>query len=364
MGALAGVLGLNSTDSQLVYVNTIGQRAIYDATTEYLSRWNEELNAFVSLFVEETTEAYTERYMLPGSGYLERRGRMALPSAIKATGSWDVGYPLEDFGAQVGGDDIAIAYMTLQDLERHLQTVLIKDMNTMRFEMLRCLFNSSTRTFVDETFGSITVQPLANGDSVLYPPIQGTITEATATYYAESGYASSSISDSNNPFETVGTILKARHGSPTGGAPIFAFHNSAQNAKIKALTNFVPYTDARIIPSTAANRFDPVSVPPNTPGEVIGITDSCVNIAWDWIPANYILFLHTGVPAPLKMRVDLQRTGLPRGLQLVSTSDSAPFTGSFWRHRFGFGCGNRLAAYVLELGTGGSYTVPTAYNLP
>ncbi len=361
MAAIAGLLGINSTDSQLIYTNTIGQAAIYDAVNEYLARWSQEITQITGLFIQGETENYSERYMLPAGGYLQRRGIQATPAAMKATGSWDCGYPLEDFGTVVGGSDVSLAYMSIADLDRHVSGVIAQDINTVRFEILKCLFNSSGRTVTDELFGSITVQPLANGDSVVYPPVQGTVTEATANYYAESGYAASSISDSNNPFETVSAILKTRHGSPTGGVPIFAFHNPAQNAKIKALTNFTPYVDARIIPSTAANRLDPISVPPNTPGEVIGITDSCVNISWDWIPANYILFLHTGVPAPLKMRVDLARTGLPRGLQLVKTSDAAPLVHSFYRHRFGVGTANRLAAYVLELGTGGSYTIPTAY---
>jgi hypothetical protein len=74
-----------------------------------------------------------------------------------------------------------------------------------------------------------------------------------------------------------------------------------------------------------------------------------------------MLAVHLEAPAPVIKRVDPAATGLGRGLQLVAEDESFPFTASFWRHRFGFGVGNRLNGVVMELGTGGTYTVPAAY---
>lgn len=359
MATLAGILGL--ADSDRSFVSTIGQRVVYEAAQQMVDMWNQEVMSFMDLFLEETTEQFKERYVLPGGGQLERRGPNSTPASVKASGYWDVAYPLEDFGASIGGDDVTLAYMTLPEMTRHLQTVFNKDANTLRFEMLKALFNNTTRTFVDPIRGSLSIVPLANGDSVTYPPVQGTTADATATHYVESNYAASAISDTNNPFATAAATLKARWGAPTGGAPIVAFSNSAQNAKIVALTDFESLVDYRVVPSVNANRMNPVALPPIYPGEVIGITSSCINIQWDWIPANYILFVHTGAPKPLKLRVDPADTGLPQGLALVNRDDEKPLQNAFWRHRFGVGVGNRLNGYVMELGTGGTYTIPTAY---
>jgi hypothetical protein len=36
--------------------------------------------------------------------------------------------------------------------------------------------------------------------------------------------------------------------------------------------------------------------------------------------------------------------------------------GAEWRTRFGVGVANRLNAVVMELGSGGTYTIPTGYT--
>lgn len=359
MGILAGILGLQDSDRS--FVNTIGQRVVYEAAQEMVDQWNAELMGFVGLFLEEETENYKERYKLPGGGQLERRGPAGLPGAIKASGQWDVAYPLEDFGASIGGDDVAMAYMTIPEMDRHLQTVFNKDVNTVRFEMLKALFNSGARTFVDPLYGSLSVQPLANGDSVTYPPVAGSTADATANHYVETNYLAAAISDTNNPFLTAANTLKSRWGTPTGGAPLISFFNSTHYQKVAALTDFEPLADYRVVPSTASNRMSPGAVPENCPGEVVGITSGVISVTWDHIPANYILTLHMGAPKPLKMRVDPAATGLPRGLALVSRDDDNPLVNYFYRHRFGVGVGNRLAAHVTELGNGGTYTIPTAF---
>ena len=359
MATLAGILGLQDSDRS--FVNTIGQRVVYEAAQEMVNQWNEELMGFVGLFLEEETEDFKERYKLPGSGQLQRRGPAGLPGAVKASGYWDVAYPLEDFGASLGGDDVAMAYMTLPEMNRHLLTIFNQDVNTVRFEMLKALFNSGSRTFVDPLYGNLTVQPLANGDSVTYPPVAGSNADATANHYVETGYAALSISDTNNPFLTAANTLKSRWGTPTGGAPIIAFMNSTHYTKVSALTDFEPLVDYRVVPSVNANRLNPSAVPMNCPGEVVGITSGVITVQWDHVPANYILTVHMGAPKPLKMRVDPANTGLPRGLALVARDDDNPLVNYFYRHRFGLGVGNRLGAHVTELGTGGSYTIPTAF---
>ena len=358
MAGIFGILGLN--DTERVFANTVGQAVVYDGIAQLVQRYNDELNAALAVFVEEQTENFKERYKLPGGGRLQRRGGYAASAAVKAYGGYDVAYPLEDFGAQLADSDVALAYMTLQDINRHLDTIFAQDANTVRFELLKALLNNTQDTFVDPLHGSLTIEPLANGDTVTYPPALGSETEATDNHYLESGYAASAISDTNNPFATIRDELEEHFGAVQAGANIAAFINTAQVTKTEALTDYVDLTDRFIEPGQdAATLFN---LPGRMPGRLIGRTNGCWVFEWRWIPSAYIVAVDIDAPKPLKMRTDPANTGLPRGLALVAREEKYPLESAHYRHRFGVGAGNRLNGVVMELGTGGSYSIPSGYS--
>ncbi len=358
MTGIFGMLNLNDTDR--VYVSTVGQSVVYEAAQRYLAEHNAQMMAIESVFIERTTEDHAIRYKLPGSGRLQRRGGQTQSAAVKANAGWDVGLPLEDFGAQVAGDDVTLAYMSIQELQLHLDTVRIQDLNTRRYEMLKALLNNTARTFVDPLWGSITVRPLAlASDSVLYPPVLGSETEATDTHHLESGYASASIDETNNPITTIVNELEEHFGSGTGGENIVIFINNAQTGVISNLAGFDEVVDRFI------RVGDGVSVPvnlPNVPGKIIGRGYGAWIVEWRFVPANYMIGIHLEEPAPLLKRVDPAATGLGRDLQLVARDEKFPLVQAHYRHRFGIGVGNRLNGVVLELGTGGTYSIPSGYS--
>ena len=358
MSAIFGHLGLSDTDR--VFNTTVGQQVIWGAAEAYLARANQELQDALTLFVERTTENYSERYRLAGGGYLQERGEDGRFGAVKSLGYWDVAYPIRDWGAQIVGNDVAMAYMTVQELENHISTVVIQNTNTVRYQMLHRLFKSTTTTFGDPIHGSLTIQPLANGTSgELYPPVVGSTDEATENHYLESGYAASAITDTNDPYEVLVPELEEHFGSMPGGSNIVTFINDAERPETQALTDFYEVPDAYI--RLGANTDVPVNLP-NVPGRIIGRHKAGTWISvWGFIPAGWAIAVHLSAPPPLIMRVDPADTGLGRGLQLVSTDDEFPFMASFWRHRFGIGTGNRLSAVVMEFGTGGTYTAPSTY---
>ncbi len=360
MSGIYGALGIS--DTERVMLSSLGQRVVFDAVQQVLGEHNADLQAAISVFVQETTSDYKIRYKLPGGGRLQRIGPNAQPGAVKAYGGWDIALPLEDFGAQLAHDRVGFAYMTTQELNRHLDTIMMQDRNTVRFEMLKRLLNGATATFVDPLWGSLTVEPLANGDSVVYPPVLGSETEAVDDHYAESGYTVANISDVNNPYVTIAADLEEHFGTQTGGSNIAVFINNDAVAKTRALTNFVPVADIGIRPGD--DTAIAVGLPAALPGRVIGrMDDSGVWVVeWRWIPATYMLGIHLDAPKPLMQRVDPADTGLPQGLALVAQDEEYPFTSSFYSHRFGFGVGNRLNGYVMEVAaTGNDYTAPTAF---
>lgn len=359
MSNIYGALGVN--DHERVFLSTLGQSVVYDAVNQQLAQFNADMEAAMSVFVEETTEDHKRRYKLPGGGRLARMGGQAPTPTAKAYGGWDVAFPLEDFGRSIASYGLEYGYMTAPDLERHVMGVQQAYMGTVRHEILKAIFNSTAGTFIDKHWGSLTIERLANGDSVTYPPVLGSEVEATDTHYLESGYAASDISDTNDPYVTIANELEEHFGAPTGGSNIVCFINNAQTAKTRALTDFVEVVDQRVIAGSVISMPD--GLPTGTPGRIIGRhAGAGVWVSeWRWIPANYVVGIHLDAPKPLIMRRHPSYTGMGVGLQLVQTSDLYPFTESHYEAHFGFGVGNRLNGVVVELGTGGTYTVPTGY---
>jgi len=358
MSGIYGFLGVSDTDR--VFLSTLGQDVVYDAITALLERYNADLNAAMSIFIERELTDHKLRYKLPGGGRLQRLSGKAPSGAVRAYGEWDVAFPLEGFGAAITSDRIRYAYMSVQDLDRHIRTVFIQDVNTLRFELLKALLNNTADTFSDEDWGSLTIQPLANGDAVVYPPVLGSESEATDNHYLESGYAASAISDANNPYVTIRDELEEHFGAPTGGSNLVVFINTAQVAKTEDLTDHDAVVDRFI---RAGQDTDvPIGLPLTCPGKIIGRTNHVWVVEWRWIPANYMIGIHLDAPKPIMTRVDPDDTRLPRGLTLVAEDDDYPLRSSYWEHRFGLGCGNRLNGVVMELGTGGTYTIPSGYD--
>lgn len=358
---MSGIFGhLKLADTDRVFSATAGQQVIYEAIRDYLDRVNMETNQFLSVFVDQTTSNYKERYKLPGGGHLQRRAADGRFGAVKSYGYWDVAYPIEDFGAQIATNDVVSSYMTAQELENHVNTVVIQNANTVRFELLKALLNNTQDTFTDPLWGSLSIEPLANGDTVTYPPVIGSESEATEDHYLESSYAATAISDTNNPFVTIRDDLVHHYGIAGDGYNIVVFINGDEQDEVEDLTDYDPVTDRYTRPG--ANINEVFGLPAGLPGAVLGRTNGVWVVRWDWIPDNYMLGIHLDAPKPLKQRIDPADTGLGTGLQLVTRDESFPFEGSFWRHRFGFGCGNRLNGVVMELGTGGTYDIPSGYS--
>lgn len=360
MSMIFGLAGMTASDYQ--FARQADNALLYTATQQYLQQANEAFMAATSLFIEETTETVKERYLLGMTGRMQRKSSQNKAKTVRRSGSWDVAYPLEEFGDDIVVTRVDFGYMTPEMYQLHVDGVLMRGHAAIRHEVLYRLFNNTQTTFDDPLKGALTIEPLANGDSVVYPPVLGSDTEATDNHYLESGYAATAISDTNNPIVTAVDELTEHYDRHTGGVPTVSLINKAQKKQISALTSFVPYTPNAI---QAGVDTDKVLLPNRTiPGEIIGYTDSSWIAVWDWIPANYIVTLGLDIPPPLKMRVDPVATGLAdRGVVSMTGDETRfPLTLNEWTVRFGIGAGNRLNGVVMELGTGGTYSIPSGYS--
>ncbi len=351
MSTIYGLLGIQDRDTT---VDSVGQLAIFDAINTIVARQEAETNLATQIFVEDETTNYLERYYLPSGGMMQQATRLTRPGAVKPVNSWDVNYDLLDFRDQVGWDDVSYAYMSVGKLDAVVQGIANRHVNTVRFQILRHLLNKTNDTFVDEIRGSLTIRRLANADGTVFPATLGTTADlASHSHYAGSNYATASISDTNNPINTIKDNLYEHFGL----GQVVVFINNAERAKIEALTAFVPRTRINVIPGSNTTVLD--TGLPNVPGEVIGSINDVLISEWRWIPATYMLGLDISQGGPLKRRVDMPAS--LRGFRLVAKEYDFPLEESFWRDRFGFGVGNRLNGVAMQMVASTTYTNPTLY---
>lgn len=359
MATIFTTSGLNATDYD--FVVKANQQLVYDDVMTYVGMAMAAQERAMATFVEATTTLFQERYQQPIVGRMQQVTELTRGTAVARYDGYNVGYPIKQYSDSIVQGQVDMAYMTAAELEAHVNGVITRFRNVKRHEILRRLLKSTTDTFTDRRYGATTVQPLANGDSVTYPPVEGSDTAATDNHYLESGYAASAINDTNNPYFTLANELIEHTGDVTGDVPLIAFINPDEQPETEALTGFTPYVPAAIQPGS--NTDNVLRPPGNPPGKTIGYVNGlCWVNVWRWIPSAYIIAINTSAPAPLKMRVDPGDTGLGAGNLLPNTENLYPFQYRDWMARFGFGAGYRLGAAVMELGTGGTYTIPTGYT--
>lgn len=360
MSTIFGQLDLNDTDR--VFNLTEGQETILTLIQEYLARRDAMVDQLISIFVAEDTMNHKERYKLSGTGRMQDMGfaPTTRPGLTRVFGGFDVAYPLKSFQSGIGWDRVSMAYFTVGDMEKHISGVDIENRNSVRFALLKRIFDNTQTSFSDPNFGTLTIEPAANGDTVTYPPVIGSEDEATEDHYLESGYLATAISDVNNPYVTIEAELVHHFGKSGGNDNVAVFINSAEKPETEDLANFDQVIDRFVVPGTQTSTL--TGLPTMHPGRVIGRTDGCWVIEWDWIPATYMVGVHLDVEPVLKRRVDPADTGLGTGLNLIMDTEDFPNSAQYWENRYGFGAGNRLNLVVMELGTGGTYTIPTEYQ--
>jgi hypothetical protein len=361
MTTIFGLARLTASDYQ--FYRQADQQLLYTAAQQYIEMANTAIQQAASAFVEPVmTEKAKERYQLGMTGRMQETGENATGSPVARSGSWDVAYPLKNYTDSLATGDVDAAYMTPAELQLHVDGIITRAANAKRHAILKRLFNNTQESFIDPRLGTLTVEPIANGDAVLYPPIEGTDSEAAENHFLESNYAAADISDTNNPYATLTTELVEHGTNTTEDIPLAFLINPAQQTKTEALINFVPFIPRQIAPGQDTDRVLMPARP--IPGKIIGYIRGTGWVSvWNWIPSAYIAGINLAAPQAFRMRKDLTGTNLgDGGLQLLPEERTGVVTFKSWRLRFGVGAANRLNAAVMELGTGGTYSIPAAYQ--
>lgn len=330
---------------------------IYDAIDNYNEMIAEAREIAMSFFVQGDTTNGRDMYQLPIAGRDERIRSDGIPNLIRRHGKWEVGFPIYTYKPQLGTTPVQRAYLTLQDLQKHVEGINNRYDDTLRYEIMLRLTDNTDTAFVDPegTLTKETVKPLINNDGTAIPPLLGSNSETTDhNHYL--GLNNASIDDTNDPIEDIVDHLIEHFGRMTGGSNIVVLVHPDERSEVESLTGF----DA-VDPNykTLGDDSTVALIPPNIPGEVIGRVSGATVAVWDWIPSGYCFGRHMQVSAPLMRRVDAAPSlGAGRLINQLQYDDNA-LQIDRWMYRFGIGTGNRLNGVWVQKVASATYTAPT-----
>jgi hypothetical protein len=335
-------------------VTEVGASVVTDAIATTVAEHERQIGALTALFCERTTE-FKRRYQTVNAARLQPMDEAGRARPIKPSGQFDVSWPLDMAGIAWGADFITRAKMTVGEANRATQTLIMADARWMRDHILAALYNNVDRTFVDPAHGSLTVKPLANGDTDTYQVLGGADLGATDTHqFAQAG----AIADGTNPFPTIYSELTEH---PENGGDVVALVPTANVAACKALTTFHAAADRNLQPGSGATVLVG-NLGVATPGTVFGYTDAGVwLVEWRSLPDNYLIGLTTQGPRALAMREDPEPE--LRGFRPTEDRVDYPWWERQYMRRAGFGAWNRVGAVAYRVGNG-TYAIPTGYTSP
>lgn len=327
---------------------------VTDAIALSVAEHNRQMDSLLALFANRTTQ-YKGRYAQVGANRLQPLDENGRARPVVPSGYYDIALPIRDAGTAWGATFKAKELMTVADADRITAMMINGDAVWVRDQVMGALFASATHTFIDDQFGSLTVQPLANGDSVTYLKA-GTLSGATDTHQLAQAAA---IADANDPYPTIYDELTEH---PENSGDVVALISTSLVATTKALTGFNEIADPNIAYGGMTDRLIG-TLDARVPGKVIGYHDAGVWIAeWGSVPSGYIIATVTGGERPLGMR-EYSAASLQGFIQVPDDRNDHPFYERQYVRYAGFGAWNRVGALAYRIGNG-TYAVPTGYTPP
>lgn len=324
---------------------------VQTAIQEWIAEYQRQTDEMLRILVQKTNE-YSLRYQLPGTGTLQPLDQHGNPLPVLPSGYYDVAFPIQGAGTGWGDNRVTRALMTVGDANRYSLTVQNADMDWLRRHILAAIFTNTTWPYPDDDHGSLTIQPLANGDSVSYVRKGGGA--STDTHYLAQA---SAIDNSNNPFPGYYTELSEH---PSNSGPYVAYIPTNLKATVMALSTFVEINDPDITLGANSDRVTG-SVDMGFGDEVLGKADHMWIVEWKSLPDSYIFALAQGADPVLGMR-EYPAAALQGLFPEFQDVDGNRHLHKFIRYA-GFGVQNRVAALVGRIGNG-SYAIPTGYTAP
>jgi hypothetical protein len=233
------------------------------------------------------------------------------------------------------------------------------DIKAIQRELKKALFLHSNYTFVDRRVDGVSlgVKALVNNDGAAIPIAPDGTTFATShNHYlgTANAWSGSTAAQKQTDIDSLTSTVLEHFLS----GQIMLLCNRAQEAAMRSATNFTPYVDARLIQGgglTTAIARGSLDVS-NVANRAIGINGPAEVWVKPWVPAGYIVCVHSGGGGAALVRRTRNAGG--GNLELLFDNEIYPLRSRAMGREFGFGVFNRVAAACLDI-TNASYTDPT-----
>jgi hypothetical protein len=212
----------------------------------------------------------------------------------------------------------------------------------------RAIFNpvnySARDRFVDNY--PLNIKRFVNADGAPIPngPNSEEFDGATHSHYV--GLAANPSEQGLNTAlnELITDVIEHGH-----GGRVVLYINRGNESAVKALPDFLPYTDPRVIPSSAESRAAGTLDISRLDNRAIGIFGPAEVHVKSWIPANYFLAFDEADPRkPLVFRQPVKE--VLRGLRLAGENAAFPLQAQYMEALFGVGVWTRTNGGVLHVG--------------
>jgi len=351
-----GFIGLEELSKERV--SDVGIERIWTAIEASHAEHQRQIDGLMATMVEKTIKA-KQQLQLPGSGTSQPLDEWGNPRPVREAGYYNLAYPIQGAGHAWGTNRVSRALMTVEEANRQTVEALRRDADWIKRHIMAAIFSNDTWDFTDrigpdgaDGLGAITIQCLANTDTVVYLRVGGD--SAVDEHYLAQAAA---ISDSADPFEDIYEELMEH---PSNTEPVVVYVPTNLKASTMALTAFVPVGDSEIAYGTSTDLLrGPIGR--GLGDKVLGRVDECWIVQWRSLPDNYIIAHAQGAGPVLKMREYPASS-----LQGVIAENHSP-DGNLSEVRSiryaGFGVCNRVAACCCRIGNG-SYAIPSGYDTP
>jgi hypothetical protein len=328
-----------------------GEDLAWQAIQDALTAHNQQLAESMREFVEDTTDRQ-RAYGGPDTMGMEELDEFGTPDAQKIAAGATVAFPLKFYGIALQWTRLYFINHMASELAAQVTAAQDADIKSIHRELKKALFLSSNYTFIDRRVDNVSlgVKALINADSSPMPlaPDGTSFNGATHTHYLSAGVTwPGTAANTATDLDTLTNHVLEHFLS----GQLLVLINRAQEATVRAATGFNPLVDDRLlIASTtqvARGGLDMV----NLTNRRIGVYGPAEVWVKPWIPAGYILCLHTGTGGAALVR--RTREGNGGNLELQFEQEEYPLRARGLGREFGFGVYNRIAAAVMYVTSGG-----------
>lgn len=267
----------------------------------------------------------------------------------------NVGFPLRKRQAAVQWTRDFMRVQAGSELARTFNAARIADTNRIMRDIRKALFKPTNNLTYRDTLGGknaiLPLRALLNADGTAIPtgPSGESFDVTTHTHYLNA--AALTAAALNSVIETV-----VEHG--VDGA-VTVVISRTDEAAVRALVGFEPYTDPRIIQGSTETYANGALNINAVNDRAIGVFNAAEVHVKSWAIANYfVAVLRAATGKPLALRT---RTGTLDGLgalEIDASNEAFPLRAEYMNRVYGVGVWTRTAAGILYVGAGGIYVEP------